>query len=55
MTHRNFALAGGKIGTIIAVLVLLVWSVGPIYWSLATSFTSPTDLISAEPHFGPQT
>tara|TARA_R110002012_G_scaffold285630_1_gene476826 strand:+ start:230 stop:1108 length:879 start_codon:yes stop_codon:yes gene_type:complete len=53
MIHRKFAVAGGKIGTIIAVLVLLLWSVGPIYWSLATSFTSPTDLVSAEPHFWP--
>ncbi|AUG53864.1 carbohydrate ABC transporter permease [Thalassospira marina] len=53
MAHRKFVFASGKIGTAIAVLVLVLWSVGPIYWSLATSFTSPTDLISAEPHFWP--
>lgn len=53
MSPRSLKLIGGKIGTAIAVVILLVWSVGPIYWSIVTSLTPPTDLVSATPHFWP--
>ena len=32
MSPRSFKILGGKAGTAIAVIVLLVWSLGPIYW-----------------------
>jgi multiple sugar transport system permease protein len=38
---------------IAAALLLLVWSLGPVYWALVTSFTAPTDLVSPSPHFFP--
>ncbi|WP_102957716.1 carbohydrate ABC transporter permease [Mangrovicella endophytica] len=40
-------------GKALAVVLLLVWSLGPIYWALATSFTTPADLVSKVPHFFP--
>ena len=43
----------GRLGLGLGVAVLLLWSLGPIYWSLVTSFTRPTDLVSASPHFWP--
>ena len=36
-----------------AVLLLLIWSLGPIYWSLVTSLTAPTDMLTSTPHFWP--
>jgi multiple sugar transport system permease protein len=35
------------------VLLLLIWSLGPIYWSLVTSLTAPTDMLTSTPHFWP--
>jgi multiple sugar transport system permease protein len=42
-----------RFGLLSAALLLLVWSLGPVYWALVTSFTAPTDLISPSPHFFP--
>lgn len=53
MSRRLLTAALSKIGLLLAVVLLLIWSIGPIYWSLVTSLTSPTDLVSAEPHFWP--
>lgn len=54
MSSRTIKLICGRIGIAGAVIVLLVWSLGPIYWSVVTSLTPPTDLISSNPHFWPQ-
>jgi multiple sugar transport system permease protein len=54
MSSRTMKLIGGKIGIAVAVIVLLVWSLGPVYWSIVTSLTPPTDLVSATPHFWPE-
>ncbi|WP_432761325.1 carbohydrate ABC transporter permease [Rhizobium mayense] len=40
-------------GLTLAVVLLLIWSLGPIYWSIVTSLTPPTDLVSAKPHIWP--
>ncbi|RWX81032.1 carbohydrate ABC transporter permease [Neorhizobium lilium] len=53
MSSRSLKFISGKLGIVLAVVVLLVWSLGPIYWSVVTSLTSPTDLVSATPHFWP--
>jgi multiple sugar transport system permease protein len=42
-----------RFGLLSAALLLLVWSLGPVYWALVTSFTAPTDLVSPTPHFFP--
>ncbi len=42
------------IGTVLGVTLLVLWSLGPIYWAIATSFT-PASEIGAKPfHFVPQ-
>ncbi|UDL93390.1 carbohydrate ABC transporter permease [Lichenihabitans sp. PAMC28606] len=43
----------GRLGIGAGVVILLLWSLGPIYWSIATSFTRPADLVSQTPHFFP--
>ena len=43
----------GRFGLGFGIAVLLLWSLGPIYWSIVTSFTKPTDLLSASPHLVP--
>ena len=43
----------GRFGVGFGIAILLLWSLGPIYWSIVTSFTKPTDLLSASPHFVP--
>ncbi len=43
----------GRVGLALAVAVLLAWSLGPIYWAVATSLTPPTDLAAQPPHFVP--
>ncbi|SKA17585.1 carbohydrate ABC transporter permease [Consotaella salsifontis] len=48
--NSRFLLAGKVVG----VLALLFWSVGPIYWALATSLTRPADLVSKAPRFWPE-
>jgi multiple sugar transport system permease protein len=53
MTQRNLSKLAGKIGLAAAVLVLLFWSLGPIYWALVTSLSTPADLVSRDPHFWP--
>ncbi|MDL2398183.1 carbohydrate ABC transporter permease [Rhizobium mayense] len=53
MLSRNTKRIGGKIGLTLAVVLLLIWSLGPIYWSIVTSLTPPTDLVSAKPHIWP--
>ncbi|WP_432761597.1 carbohydrate ABC transporter permease [Rhizobium calliandrae] len=40
-------------GLTLAVVLLLIWSLGPIYWSIVTSLTPPTDLVSAKPQVWP--
>lgn len=47
---QALALTAGKI---LAVLILLVWSLGPVYWALATSLTAPDQLVSDAVHFWP--
>jgi len=42
-----------RIGLLVAVALLLLWSLGPIYWAIATSLTKPTDLVAQPPHFFP--
>jgi multiple sugar transport system permease protein len=42
-----------RLGQLAAVLLLLIWSLGPIYWSLVTSLTAPTDMLTSTPHFWP--
>lgn len=37
----------------LAVLILLVWSLGPIYWALATSLTPSDEIVSDVAHFWP--
>jgi multiple sugar transport system permease protein len=37
-----------RLGFYAAVAVLLIWSVGPVYWSLMTSLTPPNALVSDE-------
>ncbi|WP_414130709.1 carbohydrate ABC transporter permease [Rhizobium jaguaris] len=53
MSSRSMKRIGGKLGLTLAVIVLLFWSLGPIYWSIVTSLTPPTDLVSATPHIWP--
>ncbi len=37
------------------VALLLLWSLGPIYWALASSLMTPTDLLADPPHLVPPT
>lgn len=53
MTRNTLHYLASKTGLTVAVIVLLIWSIGPIYWSLVTSLTTPTDMISTVPHFWP--
>lgn len=43
-----------RLGFYIAVAVLLLWSLGPVYWSLATSVTPPNALVSSELRLWPE-
>lgn len=45
LTHR--------LGLLVGCAVLLVWSLGPIYWAVATSLMSPTDMAAQPPNFWP--
>ena len=45
----------GRIGIGLGVAALLLWSLGPIYWSLVTSFMRPADLAAQPPHAFPAT
>jgi multiple sugar transport system permease protein len=53
MTRRTLSRLAGKIGLAVAVIVLLFWSLGPIYWALVTSLSTPADLVSRDSHFWP--
>jgi multiple sugar transport system permease protein len=41
------------LGKPFAVILLLLWSLGPIYWALVSSLMKPTDLTAQPPHFLP--
>lgn len=43
-----------RIGIWIGVAALLIWSLGPIYWTLASSVTPTTDFSARPIHFFPQ-
>ncbi|MDR3493236.1 MAG: carbohydrate ABC transporter permease [Ancalomicrobiaceae bacterium] len=43
----------GRLGLLLAVALLLVWSLGPVYWSFVTSITPPLDLFG-DPSFWPK-
>lgn len=45
----------GQVALGLAVLLLVFWSIGPVYWSLVTSLTPPNDLVSAELRLWPET
>lgn len=45
----------GRVALGLAVLLLVFWSIGPVYWSLVTSLTPPSDLVSAELRLWPET
>lgn len=53
MTRRRATKLLERIGMTIGVVVLLLWSIGPVYWSLATSLTAPNALISDNLHLWP--
>lgn len=42
-----------RIGLALAAALLLTWSLGPIYWAIATSLTAPADLVAQPAHFLP--
>ena len=44
----------GKAGFALAVLVLLLWSLGPVYWAVISSFTDPRDMLSEHLNLWPQ-
>lgn len=43
-----------RLGLYLAVAVLLIWSLGPVYWALATSFTPPNALVGSEIQLWPR-
>lgn len=45
----------GRIGLTLAVMLLVFWSIGPVYWSLVTSLTPPSDLVSGGLRLWPET
>ncbi len=55
MSARLMKKALMRAGLAFAVLLLLFWSLGPIYWSLVTSLTPPNDLVSSELRLWPDT
>ena len=54
MTGRAAKKMLGRVGLGLGVVLLLLWSLGPVYWSLVTSLTPPTDLVSGSLHLWPQ-
>lgn len=42
------------IGKAVSVLILLVWSLGPIYWALVTSFTPSNEILSKSLRLWPE-
>lgn len=43
-----------RLGLYAAVAVLLIWSLGPVYWALATSFTPPNALVGEQLQLWPK-
>lgn len=43
-----------RIVTVVGILLLLVWSLGPIYWTLVSSVTPSADFSARPIHFFPQ-
>ena len=43
-----------KLGFALAVLALLLWSLGPVYWAVITSFTDPRDMLSEQLSLWPE-
>lgn len=43
-----------RLGFYVAVAILLLWSLGPVYWSFATSVTPPNALVSSELRLWPE-
>ncbi|SNB73937.1 carbohydrate ABC transporter membrane protein 2, CUT1 family [Arboricoccus pini] len=42
-----------RLPVFLGVLLLLLWSLGPIYWSLVSSLMRPADLVADPPHYLP--
>lgn len=55
MSGKTLKYAVARLGLAFAVLLLLFWSLGPIYWSLVTSLTPPNDLVSQDLRLWPNT
>lgn len=53
MTRRELARWAERLGLGLGVAVLLLWSLGPVYWSLMTSLTPPNALVSDNLHLWP--
>ena len=53
MMSRKMKRLPGQIGLGVGVVVLLLWSLGPVYWSLVTSLTPPNALVSDNLHLWP--
>lgn len=52
---RRYLLEGlNKAGFALAVLALILWSLGPVYWAVITSFTEPKEMLSGQLHLWPQ-
>ncbi len=43
-----------RLGFYLGCAVLILWSLGPVYWSLVTSLTPPNALVSDQLHLWPQ-
>lgn len=43
-----------RVGLYLAVALLLIWSLGPVYWSLVTSVTPPNALVSDQLRLWPE-
>ncbi|MEF9673371.1 carbohydrate ABC transporter permease [Pseudomonas sp. PCH446] len=52
---RRYFLEGlAKAGFALAVLALILWSLGPVYWAVITSFTDPREMLSGSLSLWPQ-
>ena len=52
--NRRLKHLPGQIGLWLGVAVLVLWSVGPVYWSFVTSITPPNALVSNSLHLWPE-
>lgn len=53
MARINLNRICARLGLTAAVILLLIWSLGPIYWSLVTSLTAPNEMMTGTPHLWP--